>query len=198
MLAFVLIFFPAVCDAARVPPAPPPVTHEVQSVVRLMPGGNSSGLCLDHVSEPYDGSGLFLSNCSSANQWAMTTTSYDWHKEKMVSTIRAVNSNFCVDLPGDDWSNGNQLWLWTCGSTELSALAQGWTSYFIHTGLPPVWTPPWYIRLTENEDKCLGAVYSDGYFEGAPVQLWDCLPHDETTDQDWAIDFPTSLVREIM
>lgn len=65
------------------------------------------------------------------------------------------NTNLCLDVPGGDPSNGNQLWLWECNGAE----SQRWRF------------DNWQIRYAPDESKCIDA---GDMSEGKQAYLWDC------------------------
>jgi len=169
---------------------------EVDSLVRFNPGEYDSGLCLDYTHDEdglRNGLPILLSSCETAPKWHLHVLDVDYSSKlynlNSGKTIQVPDSNFCVDVPGNDHTNGNFLWLWTCGATDLSHEAQGWGSSpngleFTSWKVKLAWT----IRNASENVMCMGAVYNDGYAAGTYVQLWDCLAPGETTDQDWSLD----------
>jgi len=81
------------------------------------------------------------------------------------------NTNLCLDVPGGDTSNGNQLWLWECNGRE----SQRWHMDAVQ------------IRYAPDESKCIDA---GDMSDGTQLFLWDCNGQDQQkwTANDWAID----------
>jgi len=190
MWAVAAALFPILAECSGgPPPSPPPLPVAVDTLVRLNPGGYDSGLCLDYAHDEYglrDGLPIILNSCDTAPKWNLYTKGFSGHG------IQIPNSNFCVDVPGNDQTNGNFLWLWTCGATDESFDAQRWYARELEESRG---FKSWYLVLASSQTPvswmCMDAVYDDGYVAGAPVQLWDCLnptTGGETTDQDWWFD----------
>jgi len=83
-----------------------------------------------------------------------------------------LDSSKCIDLPGNSYQNGNQLWIWDCidGSP-----GQQWgydksqaTIYLASSG-------------KSDATKCVDA-NQGGQNNGAAAQIWDCLGSDR---QHW-------------
>jgi hypothetical protein len=82
------------------------------------------------------------------------------------------NSNLCLDLPGDDASNFNQLWLWECNGQE----SQRWVF------------DNWQIRFGADESKCIDA---GDMSDGMQLFLWDC---NGQAQQTWGYDSDAARV----
>lgn len=83
-------------------------------------------------------------------------------------TILARVSNRCLDLPGGDTSNGNQLWVWDCSG--------GNTQHWVFQN--------WAIRYGGNTNKCVD-ISGGKIGSGTVLQLWDCNGQDS---QKWGYD----------
>jgi len=73
--------------------------------------------------------------------------------------IRSQQSGKCWDLPGQDFSNGNKIWQWTCAGYDN----QRWTWH----------AEDFTLRPTTNPDKCID-VDGGNFYGGAQPQIWDC------------------------
>lgn len=91
-----------------------------------------------------------------------------WYKTITPSS----NTNLCLDLPGDDASNGNLLWLWDCNGQE----SQRWV---FDNG---------QIRFGADESKCIDA---GGMSNAEQLFLWDCNGYPQQT---WGYDSDASRV----
>jgi alpha-galactosidase len=91
-----------------------------------------------------------------------------WYKTITPSS----NTNLCLDLPGDDASNGNQLWLWECNGQE----SQRWVF------------DNWQIRFGADESKCIDA---GDMSDGMQLFLWDCNGYPQQT---WGYDSDAARV----
>lgn len=80
------------------------------------------------------------------------------------------NTNLCLDVPGGDTSNGNQLWLWECDGGD----SQKWRF------------DNWQIRYAPDESKCIDA---GDISDGAQLQLWDCTGEAQ---QAWGFNSDSS------
>jgi alpha-galactosidase len=78
----------------------------------------------------------------------------------------------CVDLPGNDPSNGNQLWLWECNGQE----SQRWVF------------DSYQIRFGADESKCVDA---GEMWRGKQLVLWDC---NGSPQQTWGFDADASRI----
>jgi len=76
------------------------------------------------------------------------------------------NTNLCVDVPGGDASNGQQLWLWECNGAE----SQRWRY------------DNWQIRYAPDETKCIDA---GDMSDGLQLYMWDCNGQPQQT---WGYD----------
>jgi hypothetical protein len=72
------------------------------------------------------------------------------------------NTGLCLDVPGGDTSNGNQLWLWECNGAE----SQQWRF------------DEWQIRYAPDESKCIDA---GDMSDGTQLYLWDCNGQPQQT-----------------
>lgn len=89
-----------------------------------------------------------------------------WYKTITPSS----NTNLCLDLPGDDPSNGNSLWLWECNGAE----SQRWVF------------DNYQIRFGADESKCIDA---GDMSNGLQMFLWDCNGYPQ---QSWGFDVDAS------
>jgi hypothetical protein len=80
------------------------------------------------------------------------------------------NTNLCLDVPGGDASNGNQLWLWECNGAE----SQRWLY------------DNWQIRYAPDESKCIDA---GDMSDGTQMYLWECNGQPQQT---WGYDSDAS------
>jgi hypothetical protein len=72
------------------------------------------------------------------------------------------NTNLCLDVPGGDASNGNQLWLWECNGGESQRFR----------------FDNWQIRYAPDESKCIDA---GDMSDGTQLYLWDCNGEPQQT-----------------
>jgi len=77
------------------------------------------------------------------------------------------NHMLCIDVPGGNAYNGNQLWLWECNGMD----SQHWVF------------DNWQIRYGGDENFCIDAVDMS---DGVQLMLWECNGVDQQT---WAYDF---------
>lgn len=79
----------------------------------------------------------------------------------------------CVDLPGNDATNGNQLQLWEC----TGAPQQEWT-------YDAKFNTIWLASGAQQGSKCMDLT-NGGLKDGTAVGIWDCLGEDR---QAWEYD----------
>merc|ERR1712070_1067700 len=91
-----------------------------------------------------------------------------WYK----TITPASNTGLCLDLPGDDARNGNNLWLWECNGGE----SQRWVF------------DNYQIRFGADESKCIDA---GDMSNGVQLLLWDCNGYPQQT---WGFDSDAASV----
>jgi len=106
--------------------------------------------------------------CSSPSPGPPGPPPTSWYKTITPSS----NTGLCLDLPGDDASNANQLWLWECNGQE----SQRWVF------------DNWQIRFGADESKCIDA---GDMSDGMQLFIWDCNGQDQQT---WGYDSDAARV----
>uniref|UniRef100_A0A7S0ZLY9 Ricin B lectin domain-containing protein n=1 Tax=Noctiluca scintillans TaxID=2966 RepID=A0A7S0ZLY9_NOCSC len=85
-----------------------------------------------------------------------------------------ANSFFCLDIPGGDTTNGNNLWLWQC----MGISGQDWQFH------PDNQT----ITLVSDTTKCVDA---GAMALGELLMIWDC---NELPQQRWGYNASTHAI----
>ena len=129
-----------------------------------------------------DGSNIQLWDCvgNDNQKWKPTGLAYPAPENpESKQTIRLANDqDKCIDLSSGNTSNGANIQLWNCGSTNTN---QQWI--FINN----------QIKLNQDQRKCLGlppGIFTAG--NGMNIQLWDC---NDTDAQKWIYDGITNVIR---
>jgi hypothetical protein len=84
-----------------------------------------------------------------------------WHFENGQLALQA-NKKKCVDLPGNNYKNGNQLELWDCNGLPQQKWGYDASMKTI------------YLSTSSDASKCVDLFQGFNPLNGAPVQIWDC------------------------
>lgn len=82
--------------------------------------------------------------------------------------VKSRETNKCLDIPGGNIENGQQLWIWNCDETPH----QQW---ILIDGM---------IQSGADQTKCVDQLDSDTT-NGTPIQIWDCSGGPQ---QMWGFD----------
>lgn len=109
--------------------------------------------------------------CLDVHTWPAPTPTPPSPTPGSQTITPSSNTNLCLDVPGGDTSNGNQLWLWECNGRE----SQRWHMDAVQ------------IRYAPDESKCIDA---GDMSDGTQLFLWDCNGQDQQkwTANEWATD----------
>jgi hypothetical protein len=93
-------------------------------------------------------------------------------------TIKSLFSGTCLDAAGAGTANGTHVQMWTCNGN----VNQRWYIDFVSNDFY------YWIRPAYDTSNCLDVdtAFPDPVGDGAPVQLWDCLPN-EPGNQLWRL-----------
>merc|ERR1712216_700517 len=90
----------------------------------------------------------------------------------------------CVDVPGNDYTNGNVLQIWDCA---------GWPQQL--WGYDAWMGTVFLASSTGDASKCFD-LQNGGLENGTPVQIWDCIDSLSygNENQQWDMSFTSSTI----
>lgn len=93
-------------------------------------------------------------------------------------TIKSLYNGTCLDAAAAGTANGTHVQMWTCNGQSN----QRWYIDFVSNDFY------YWIRPAYDTSNCLDldTAFPDPLGDGAPVQLWDCLPN-EPGNQLWRL-----------